>query len=332
MELNLVNNLVNAFSQTRQSRRTQLSAAIEDYMVYCYALAPRTRAIYREHLSRLVISLGDIPLKQVTGRQLTKFMSSLRRQDGGEYSPAYLHQAWRTLHTFLEFCTQEEWLTANPMRRVPKPQLESGPKPRLKLDQVQQLLEAAQKTTFRERDLAIILLMVDSGLRLDEVVGLRAADVRLDDKTLYARSTKTHAVREVPINSALEQAIHDYLQQRPPFHSSDDPFFLGKNGQALTKNAVHEMLVRLRKYVDFRLHAHLLRHTFANLYIRRGETRKLQKILGHSRMETTSRFYTNPEFEDIQREHRFASPTAQLSNKASQESSVCPKDRCFRAS
>jgi integrase len=83
----------------------------------------------------------------------------------------------------------------------------------------------------------------------------------------------------------------------------------------LTKNAVHEMLKRLEKQCGVRLHAHLLRHTFANLYIKVGDTGKLQKILGHSRIETTSRYYAQPEFSDIQKQHRFASPTAQLAYK-----------------
>lgn len=298
-----------------------LSDAIEDYLTFCYAKSERTRFIYREHLNRLAVSLGNPPLRQVDSRTLTQFMAGLRRRDGKEYSASYLHQAWRTLHTFFEFCIQERWLDTNPMKRVLKPTLEKGPRPRLTLDQVEKLLEAARETTQPERNRVIVLLMVDSGLRMNEVVGLLAQDVRLDDKTVYVRSAKTHEVREAPLSAATVLAIQDYLEKRPPFDSSDAPFFLGRDGQPLSKNAVHEMLKRLQERSGIRLHAHLLRHTFANLYIKVGDTGKLQKILGHSRIETTSRFYAHPEFPDIQEQHKLASPTAQLAQKVKREDS-----------
>lgn len=308
-----VSNLVGALKQVVHGPR--LSDAIEDYLTFCYAKSERTRFIYHEHLDRLAVSLDNPPLRQITSRNLIQFMSGLRRQDGRKYSPAYLHQIWRTLHTFFEFCVQERWLDTNPMKRVLKPTLEKGPRPRLTLDQVEKLLEETRKTTQPERDRVIMLLMVDSGLRMNEVVGLLVQDVRLDDKTVYVRSAKTHEVREAPLSGAAALAIQNYLEKRSPFDSSDAPFFLGRDGQPLTKNAVHEMLKRLEKQSGIRLHAHLLRHTFANLYIKVGDTGKLQKILGHSRIETTSRFYAHPEFPDIQEQHKLASPTAQLAQK-----------------
>jgi site-specific recombinase XerD len=293
----------------------RLSDAMEDYLVSCYAKAERTRAIYREHLNRLAVSLDDPPLRRITNRDIAQFMSGLRRQDGREYSSAYLHQAWRTFHTFFEFCIQESWLHTNPMKRVQKPELDEGPRPRLTLDQVEKLLNAARQTSQPERNSVIVLLMVDSGLRINEVTSLQASHIRLDDNTVYTRSAKTHRTRKAPLSETTVLAIQDYLAKRPPFQSSDAPFFEGRDGQPLTKNAVHEMLKRLEKQCGVRLHAHLLRHTFANLYIKVGDTGKLQKILGHSRIETTSRYYAQPEFSDIQKQHRFASPTAQLAYK-----------------
>ena len=88
-----------------------------------------------------------------------------------------------------------------------------------------------------------------------------------------------------------------------------------RKGEDLSRKAIEELMKRLQKRMGIPLHAHLLRHTFANLYIRKGELKKLSKILGHSRIDTTARFYTDPEFPEIQAEHNIAAPTAQLAAK-----------------
>ncbi len=290
----------------------KLSDAIDDYMTTCYALSPRTRSIYREHLTRLLNATGDLPLDMITKKCLTEFMATLRQKNGKEYSPAYLHQIWRTLHTFFVYCVEEDWLIVNSMRRVRKPVLESGPKPRLSLDQIQELLDAVERTTLYKRNLAIILLMVDSGLRLNEVVGLEIGDVYLDDETVLVKSAKTHKRREVPISSTTIQSIEAYLGERQRFVSTDESLFLKREASPITKNAVQQVIKRLEKRLKFPLYAHLLRHTFANTYIRQGKAAQLQKIMGHSSIETTIRFYTDLELEDIKKEHKTASPMAQL--------------------
>ncbi len=66
-------------------------------------------------------------------------------------------------------------------------------------------------------------------------------------------------------------------------------FFLNRDGTAITKFIIQRVLVRLKDKLDFPLYAHLLRHTFANTYIRYGKPEQLQKMLGHSRIDTTVR-------------------------------------------
>lgn len=290
----------------------KLSEAIDDYMTACYALAPRTRFIYQEHLNRLLKTVGNLPLEKMTKRCLTQFMAGLRQQDGQEYSPGYLHQIWRTLHTFFVHCVEDDWLIANPMKGVRKPMLESGPKPRLSLGQIQQLINAVESTTCCKRNLAIILLMVDSGLRLNEVTHLEIGDIYLDDETVCVKSAKNHKKREVPIGSVTLEAISVYLEGRQPYISTNEVLFLKMDGLPITKNAIQQVIKRLEKRLKFPLYPHLLRHTFANTYIRQGKMNRLQKIMGHSSIDTTIRFYTDPELEDIKIEHKTASPMGQL--------------------
>ena len=292
------------------------SHAVSLYLKYCYNLAERTRIIYQDHLSRLQSWLEqDCPLADLDHYRLIDFMAGLKKQSGQAYAPGYLSQIYRSLHSFFEYCRNETWIEDNPMARVPRPRLYTGPKPRLSLDQVRDLIREVKLTSLAERNLAIILLMVDSGLRLDEVVKLRAADVYRPEGLIYVRSSKTLTYREVPISPETVASLTDYLIVRPAFKRNDEPFFLTRDRKPLTKQAVHLLMKRLQQKLGYPLHCHLLRHTFANLYIREGNLRKLQKILGHSRIDTTARFYTDPDLGDIQNEHRSASPLGQLRRK-----------------
>lgn len=277
------------------------------YSKHCYALSPKTKKIYHDHLDRFGLFIGDSPLTQITHHDVADFMDSLRRSDGTCYAPGYLSQIFRTIYTFFEYCLLEGWINKNPMARVPRPRQSNGPKPRLKLDQVKQLLEAATKTDLPGRNIIIILLMVDSGLRLNEVANLQMDDIDLDLKSVIVYSEKTLTRREVPINDETIEAIKAYTAGR-----SSGPLLLSRDNSPMTKNAVAMQIKRLKRKLNFRLYPHLLRHTFANLYNRKGDIRKLQKILGHSDIRTTARFYSDPDFDVIQAEHRAVSPLAQL--------------------
>lgn len=289
-----------------------LSEAMQHYGDYCYTLSPKTRKIYKEHLARLLTTIGDINLAEITYHTMLKFMANLKDKNGHKYSPAYEHQIYRSLHTFFQYCILEEWITKNPLARVPKPIINIGTKPRLQLTQVERLIQAVRRTKYHRRNLVVILLMLDSGLRLGEVAGLKLTDIRMDNKTAFISHTKTHVTREVPLSEETITALTIYLKYRKPLHPQEDALLLARDGRPLTPLAISLLTRRLQDKLGFRLHPHLLRHTFANLYIRKGNLKKLQKILGHSRIDTTARFYTDPDLEDIIQEHRYASPTAQL--------------------
>jgi integrase/recombinase XerC len=286
---------------------TRLSDTTTEYLNYCYPLAERTKFIYREHLIRLTTYLDDPPLNEITEKRLVEFMAGLRRLDGLPYSANYQSQIWRTLHTFFQFCHQHAYLPCNLMTGVPRPHPDNGPRPRLKIRQVQQLIQAVRQTTLHRRNLAMILLMVGSGLRLNEIIGLEVHDLDFDAKSVWVTSTKTHKSREVPIRQEAIDVIKAYLGDR-----QSGPLFLSRYGDPITREVVWLLMRRLRQKLKFPVHAHLLRHTFGHLYNRKGDLRKLQKIMGHSDVTTTARFYTDPDFEDIQAEYEEVSPLAQL--------------------
>lgn len=302
---------VDWFLPSRDQVTTPLSQCIENYLNDCYGLSPGTRALYATHLKRFLCFAGDKPIGDVRPALLREFLSGLRRKDGRKYSAAYLDQVYRTLHTFFEWLVKERVLAVNPIEQVRRPKVPKRKSPRLSLEEIERLIEAVKKTRHAARNLAIVCLMVDSGLRRGEVLGLRVKDVDLENNVVrvYGKGGKE---RDVPIGQATAEALRAYLAVRPA--SASPALFLTAEGEPLEKDGLQSLMYRLKEKANLpQLHCHLLRHTFANHFIGGGGSlRKLQKILGHASIRTTAEIYTDPELQELQEEHARVSPLSRL--------------------
>ncbi|MFW9998334.1 MAG: tyrosine-type recombinase/integrase, partial [Candidatus Odinarchaeota archaeon] len=270
-----------------------LSQCIENYLEDCYALSDSTRGLYAYHLDHFLSVVGDRPMKRVTTRMARRFMANLRQKNGEEYSRSYEDQVYRTLNTFFKWAVREREMKENPMDRVRKPRVPKRKSPRLQFDEVERLMDAVIETTPSIRNLAIVSLMVDSGLRRGEVLDLELSKVDLYRRAVTAFG-KDKEDREVPMGPVTFEAMEAYLAIRP--ESTSEKVFLTEKGTPLTRNGLQIMMYRLKERSDLpKLRCHLLRHTFANHYISGGgNLRKLQKLLGHSRVRTTADLYTDP--------------------------------------
>jgi site-specific recombinase XerD len=288
-----------------------LSSYIDEYLSDCYGLSPATQKLYQTHLDRLLKTVGDIPITEVDTKVLRKYLSGLRRQDGREYSASYLDQVYRTLHTFFEWLVRERVLMENPITQVRRVKVPKRKSPRLTLEEIDQLIDAVEQCAHAERNLAIVSLMVGSGLRRGEVFGLRVSDIDLENEVVHPFG-KDKEEREIPLGVETVEALRAYLGVRPD--STSDQLFLKANGEPLTLNGLVSVIRRLQNLSGLpKLHCHLLRHTFANHYIAGGGSiRKLQKILGHNSVTTTADIYTDPELSELKKEHASVSPLAQL--------------------
>jgi integrase/recombinase XerC len=284
-----------------------LSVWIRSYLADCYALAEGTRGLYAYHLDRFAKEVGDRPMDEVGVEVVRSFMASLRRQDDEPYSPSYVDQVYRTLNTFLAWVVREDGLTANPMEHVRRPRVPHRKSPRLHLDEVERLLQAVRRGANPARDLAMVCLAVDSGLRRSEIAGLEldALDTERGVVNVLGKGGKE---REVPISEPTCHALEAWLGVRPANGCSK--VFVTRRGGAFTTGGMQTLIYRLKERAGLpHLRWHLLRHTFANYFIANGGgLRQAQKILGHADIKTTAAIYTDPELNWLQDAHRRASP------------------------
>jgi site-specific recombinase XerD len=167
------------------------------------------------------------------------------------------------------------------------------------------------------RNVCIITLMLDTGLRSSELTNLQEKDVHLEDGYLKVMG-KGQKERILPFGSAAQKSLLKYLYHfRPePVHSGVGNFFLTLDGCPMSYNSLRLIINRLAvKCGVERLHAHLLRHTFAvNYLMNGGDVFTLQQILGHTTLEMVRR-YVNLANAHVMTQHKRFSPVDRMNLK-----------------
>jgi integrase/recombinase XerC/integrase/recombinase XerD len=129
--------------------------------------------------------------------------------------------------------------------------------------------------------------MLDCGLRLSEVARLRLSDINFEN--CYIKVTgKGRKQRIVPIGRLAAQAIIKYNHLRSA--SAPEQLFISSRQRPLTPGGIGQLMKRLKARTGItRLHAHLLRHTFATNFLIYGigDVYELSRILGHSDIKIT---------------------------------------------
>lgn len=160
------------------------------------------------------------------------------------------------------------------------------------------------------RDLAILLLLYGSGLRVSEALSLTARDLPIGESIrVTGKRSKT---RIVPVVKAVREAIDDYVRQCPYPIEGDAPLFRGARGGPLNADLVRRAVraARIRLGLPNTLTPHALRHSFATHLLARGaDLRSLQELLGHASLSSTQ-IYTKVDAAHLLDVYRHAHPRA----------------------
>ena len=137
------------------------------------------------------------------------------------------------------------------------------------------------------------MLLLDTGLRIGELVNLKMDDVHMDEGYLKVMG-KGKKERIVPMGNIAQKALQRYLFRfRPkPTNPVINNVFLSISSQPLTENSMKLMFTRLAKRAGvYRLHAHLCRHAFAiNYLLNGGDVFSLRNILGHTSLDMVNHY------------------------------------------
>ncbi len=234
---------------------------------------------------------------------------------GGRLSPHTVHLHARNLRAFSSWLEREEYRDENVLARMRLPRLPQDLIVPLTDEECGQLLRAFKRSTVDgTRGYAILMVLLDTGVRASELCGLRLSEVDLDNGECRVHG-KGGKERSLALGYQTLKAVRRYVRSfRPaPRRPDDDHIFLSRNARPLTRGALVQVFQRLRNRSGVeRVHPHLCRHTFALAYLRNGgDVFSLQRILGHSSLKMVSNYLTLSSADILER-HRQFSPMDRL--------------------
>lgn len=147
------------------------------------------------------------------------------------------------------------------------------------------------------KHICMIELLIGTGIRVSELVGIRLNDMELSDrKGMLKVYGKGNSFRTIPINKDVRKAITRYMEIRP--ESESDYLFIGQRG-ALERNAINLILNKYGDRVNVKVTPHMLRHTLGYKLVKTVPLTTIQQILGHDHVSTTN-IYTLTTQQDME--------------------------------
>ena len=247
------------------------------------------------------ISIDDVPAEMVLSVTLSDAYGFLNFvQTTNDNNAKTRSRKVSSLRSFYNYLSgKANLLEISPVKDLETPsQRKSLPK-YLTLEESLQLLQAVDGPSPRkERDYCIITLLLNCGMRLSELVGIKKSSIHWQNGTLTLLG-KGNKERMVYLNDACVSALQVYLavRQEPEGEKDREFLFLSKNMRPLSPRRVEQIVEQWLKQagLDGRGYSpHKLRHTAATLMYQHGgvDIRVLKEILGHENLGTTE-IYTH---------------------------------------
>ncbi|MDO4276333.1 MAG: tyrosine-type recombinase/integrase [Eubacteriales bacterium] len=229
---------------------------------------------------------GELSVSRIDKRCLLAYVNYLRNKSchgkPGCLSNTSIRTYMRAVKCFLSYCTEEQLYSDISYKRLKLPKDDAQLVEPLYQFEVESIDKLFNKHTMQGlRNYCILHLMLDAGLRSGEVVHLRLRDLNFDKRYIMIYDSKYNKSRIVPMADLLYRNLSVYVSTYR-LHSSGS-VFIGKSQQPITSNTIKMFFYHLKQKSGIqRIHAHILRHTFATSYILGGgNLEMLRMLLGH---------------------------------------------------
>jgi len=221
----------------------------------------------------------------------------IHHQSRAGLSPRSMARLISSIRSFYNFLVLDGMIKKNPAVNLSSPKTWLALPKFLTVKEVESLLGQPDEENVRGvRDKAMLELLYATGLRVSELIALRAKNVNLEDGFLLCVG-KGGKERIVPIGDSAARAVRKYLEEgRDKFlKESSEYLFLSQRGNAFTRQGFWKLLKGYAKKAGLvqKISPHVLRHSFATHLLERGaDLRSVQLMLGHSQI-TTTQVYTH---------------------------------------
>jgi site-specific recombinase XerD len=261
---------------------------------------------------RWLVQNGKKEVADITAKEIRLYLSEFMERHAKE---SYVNGHARAIRTLTRFLEEENYIKERIKFKMP-PTGEKVMLPHLSAEEVGKVLDACQDL----RETALILLMVDTGLRRAEVISLNWDDLNIKTGVLMVKKGKGNKSRSVVVGIRTRRALLSYkraisntVAERSTGPTALDtidnaPLIQTDDGLRFTINGFRSIILRISKRSGVEFSPHALRRTFATLSLKAGMSPlHLQGLLGHTTLEMTRR-YTQMVDDDLVDAHQKHGP------------------------
>lgn len=296
---------------------SELDAELQEFTIDRQArnLAPKTLLWYDQslaHFRAFCMAEGVSSLAQVRPSHLRRFLVHLQERG---HNPGGVRNIWGAVKALLNWYAEEDapdgW--HNPARKVKTPRVPIEPLEPVSMDDLRAILATCKRRSFYgDRDRALLMFLLDSGVRHAELCALDVGDVDLNTGGVLVRSGKGRKPRVTFIGPKTRRALVRYLRYRGEV-GDKAPLWVTRDGTRLSYGGTREVLRRRAKRAGVpEPSLHSFRRGFALASLRAGmDLVSLQRLLGHADLSVIKRYLAQTEG-DLQDAHREASPVERL--------------------
>lgn len=251
--------------------------------------------------------LAGRTLNEITKADFLPHLEALRKRD---VAAVTINSRSRAIQAFFHWAQEEEYI--DHLIKIPKLKEDELIIESWTSAQIARFMQFKPKSNTARRAWMVGAVVLDTGMRLNEVLTLDRREIDLDNMLITVHG-KGRKQRIVPMTTDLRRSLFRYMEKH---QSASNRVFYAGDGIKMWQNNIRRDFGVICRKLDIKAMKggfHILRHTFALNYIRNGgDVFRLQKILGHSTLEMTRR-YVNLQTEDLQRVHQQFSVLAQAS-------------------
>ena len=264
---------------------------------------------YHTHRRELLTILLEVMDEEMAGIRPEHLQQCLARVYNRGIARQTMASYRSRVATFINWCAMMGYCQDGLMRPIPKVRVGRSIRRIHTEDELRALLEYARLRPhpyWAAYDVALIMLLMDTGIRVGELCNLNVEDLSHDGKIkVRGKGDRERYVRASP---GTLDALARYLKMKEPFRPGE-PVFLTRVGVRVTPNGIYQRLRHLGDRIGIHVNPHKFRHTFAKMALSNGANIKdLQFFLGHSQLQTTDNYLSGFGNEQAIEDHEKFSP------------------------
>ena len=240
----------------------------------------KTIHYYQSSIVKLLKGISKC-IKEICTNDIRRYLAEI--QEENNLSKVTIDNLRRIFSSFFSWLEDEDYIAKSPVRRIHKVRTDTLVKEVLSDENIETLRDSCNEL----RDLAMIDLLLSTGVRVGELVKMNRADIDFQERQckVFGKGNKE---REVYFNARTKIHLQRYLESR----TDDNPALFVTLLKPHTRLTISGVEVRLRKmgkdvHID-KVHPHKFRRTLATMAIDRGmPIEQVEKLLGHVRIDTT---------------------------------------------